>query len=119
MIELTNIQADKICEIVDVKFDHYNPAQYKDSPYNDTEPQYYFWSSPISHPSFKINRITGEYKEDELIEKLIFMFPMDILISMKDFSDNKERVEEAINTQQKLIDKKKAVLDYLISEGLI
>lgn len=121
MIVLNDIQADRICEIVDVRFDHYSEAQYRDEPHNDTEPQYYFWPAPITKSAFK-NRITGEYCEDELIEKLIFMFDMDQLIKIKDSMDTieqKEKIQLNIDAQQKLLAKKKSVLDYLISEGLI
>lgn len=120
MIELNDKQADKICEIVDVRFDHYNKAQYEE--YKDTDPQYYFWPAPVTRSAFKINRVTGEYREDELIERMTFLFDMDKLIEIRDNMDNSEQKEIAqrtIDAQQKLLDKKKAVLDYLVSEGLI
>jgi len=123
MIELNKIQADKICEIVDVRFDHFNAAQYAESPYNDKDPQYYFWPVPMGRSAFKINRVTGEYMEDELIEKMVFLFPMEKLVELRDMKDaNGEQIEimeRSIEAQQKLLDKKKAVLDYLKSEKLL
>ena len=122
MIVLNDIQADRICEIVDVRFDHYNEAQYRDFPHHDIDPQYYFWPAPVTKSAFKINRITGEYCEDELVEKMIFMFNMDQLIKIRDGKntpEQKELIQHNIDAQQKLLDKKTSVLNYLISKGLI
>jgi hypothetical protein len=117
MITLNDKQADKICEIVDIKFHHYQEAQYTDPEYNDIDPQYYFWSVPVGRSSFKINRLTGEFRFDELYDKSISLFNMEDLLNLK--GKGVTSADRLIENLQNYTDKKNKVLEYLKSEGLL
>tara|TARA_R110000772_G_scaffold81439_2_gene173243 strand:- start:27862 stop:28239 length:378 start_codon:yes stop_codon:yes gene_type:complete len=123
MIELKDIQADRICEILDIRFHHYEKAQYKTEPYNDTDPQYYFYSESMGRYSFKLNRVSGEIMFDEFVESISSLLDMGSLTKMKEIFTNDEKMittlDKQIDSLQENLDLKNEVKDYLLSEKLL
>ena len=115
MIELNDIQADKIFEIMNVYNHHYNPAQYNTDEHKDKNPQYYFWAEKYSRSAFKLDRVTGEIKRDDLYEDSNkFLAEIKETLGKHDpnFDTSDPKFEEEM-------DKRRKVKEYLISEGLI
>lgn len=125
MLELNDIQADRICEILNVRFHHYEKAQYKDDPYNDEDPQYYFYSESVAPSVFKVNRSTGEFKWDHFRELSFTLmgdiFGEKILNLLKDDGDEKikSKIDENSNrfSENNLL--KEKVKEYLILENIL
>ena len=118
MIELNDKQADKICEIVNIRFHHYEKAKYEDFPYNDTDPQYYFYPDKMVPSAFKVNRLTGELRFDEMFETSNEMVKTigEYLLNSGNADDE---VNESLEKAKKHYELKDKVKQYLISEGLI
>lgn len=124
MIELTDEQADKICEIVDYRFHHYNPINYHPINTDEDGEFYMFWPVAIGDFSHAINRETGELIFDKWKESAIRMYEVGEVAHefLKKNNENYEKSEagkRADKQHQEMMDKKQAVKDYLISEGLI
>ena len=107
MINLNDKQADKICEILDYRFHHYNQTNY------DNEPCYTFWPESVCNYSHKINRNTGELIFDEFTELSI-----EFMILSKEISTKlgKDPIIDKLNDYES---KKSKIKNYLISENLI
>lgn len=125
MIELNDKQADRICEILDIRFDHYNSATYEIE--GDANPHYYFWPEPICRSAFKIDRLTGELKFDSMVEQLM-NFTKILVESFESVLPKWDESvlptwDETLMNNKKLLEehegKKKLILDYLKTEKLI
>lgn len=119
MIELNDEQADKICEIVDIRFHHYEKAQYQHQE-SDINPMYYFYPKAVTRFAFKIDRVTGEFRMDEIIESL-HDSSKQLFNLMKDLDGYSESdsLTEGMDRIKKHDELKVKVKEYLISENLL
>ena len=96
-----------------MRYHHYEKAQYESE--NDKDPMYYFYPGACERFAFKINRVNGEFRKEELIEELSSSFTkIKLLIEERDGINSEEDNVVSIYNDLKL-----KVKEYLISENLL